>query len=333
MMSVKRILGMAKKEALQIRRDKIVLRIPLVMPILWMFILSFAFVVTPNNLNLTIIDKADNVGSAKMIQKIKANENIHLESSANNRLIIKEDNSFALDLDGIDLINSRALESEIKKSIVFSNSFDIKYSYNVIDKTDLFIIPGIIGLVLQNIITFLTAISIVKEKEKGTYSQLLFSPMTFFEIIIGKIIPYFLIGIFDLFVLSFLATFFFDVNILAVLLPYLVAGILFILSSLMLGILISSISKNQMQALLFTVFLLLPSILCSNFVFPVDSMPVFLRYLSLGMPLTYFNDLSREIIIRNQPLLDLTAPLLSLIGIIVITMFLSIFILNKNRRI
>ncbi|EBF5152284.1 hypothetical protein FH008_14175, partial [Listeria monocytogenes] len=145
MMSVKRILGMAKKEALQIRRDKIVLRIPLVMPILWMFILSFAFVVTPNNLNLTIIDKADNVGSAKMIQKIKANENIHLESSANNRLIIKEDNSFALDLDGIDLINSRALESEIKKSIALSNSFDIKYSYNVIDKTDLFILPGIIG--------------------------------------------------------------------------------------------------------------------------------------------------------------------------------------------
>lgn len=337
MISFKRIWGMAKKEAIQIKRDKVALRIPLVMPIAWLFLLSFAFIVIPTNLKLTIVDEMDNTVSSTIIENIRESDHIvsevaDKEDSDGNTLIIEADGKLDLKLNGIDLINARSLEGEVKKALMTSDTMDVEYSYDILNNTNLFVIPGIIGLVLQNIITFLTSISIVKEKEKGTYNQLLFSPINFFEIIVGKIIPYFAIGLFDLYILSILATFFFDVDALSVLLPYSAAGILFILSSLMLGILISSISSNQMQALLYTIFLLLPSILVSDFVFPVESMPTFLKVISTMMPLTHFNRLSRGILVQHESLLQLWHPMLALTIIMVVTITLSIGVLMKNRR-
>lgn len=232
-------------------------------------------------------------------------------------------------------MNARALEAAVKKSLMSTDTEKIttKYTYHVMENTNLFVIPGLIGLVLQNIITFLTSISIVKEKEKGTYNQLLFSPVSFTELVIGKVIPYFLIGMFDLLLLSILSTFFFDVDVLARIIPYTIAGALFILSSLMLGILISAIAKNQMQALLYTVFILLPSILLSDFVFPVTSMPAILIWISKVMPLTHFNHLSREIIIKGTSILNLGYPILALSTITCGSLLISIAFLHRNRQV
>ena len=162
-----------------------------------------------------------------------------------------------------------------------------------------FMIPGLIGLILQFQTLILTAFAIVRERERGTLEQLVVTPIRSWELMLGKILPYTVTAFAAVGVALAVGRFWFGVEI-AGSLPLLIAlSILFLLSSLGIGLLISTVSQTQTQAMQVAIFVMLPSVLLSGFMFPRESMPLIIQQLSLLIPLTYFLQILRGVILKG----------------------------------
>lgn len=171
--------------------------------------------------------------------------------------------------------------------------------YNPNLKSSRFTIPGLVGLILQNITIMLTAFALVREKERGTIEQLIVTPIRSAELILGKLVPYILIGFAGfLFALS-LCIFWFGVSVSGSLALLLILGFLFVYCSLSIGMLISTFANNQMQAMMVMVLVMLPSILLSGFIFPREAMPAVISAIGYAIPLTYFLDIVRGIMLKG----------------------------------
>lgn len=171
--------------------------------------------------------------------------------------------------------------------------------YNPNLKSSRFTIPGLVGLILQNITIMLTAFALVREKERGTIEQLIVTPIRSAELILGKLVPYVLIGFAGfLFALS-LCIFWFGIDVSGSLALLLLLGFLFVYCSLSMGMLISTFANNQMQAMMFMVLIMLPSILLSGFIFPREAMPAVISAIGYAIPLTYFLDIVRGIMLKG----------------------------------
>ncbi|MFZ5966613.1 MAG: ABC transporter permease [Bacillota bacterium] len=185
-----------------------------------------------------------------------------------------------------------------------------------------FTIPGLIGLVIQNITIILTAFSLVRERERGTLEQLIITPIRPIELILGKLVPYILIGCFDFALVMILAMTIFHMEVSGNMLLLLVLSACFIICALAMGMIISTVAKTQLQAMQTALLLLLPSVLLSGFVFPREAMPKLIYYLGYLMPLTYYLKIVRGIVLKgvgvgvlyNQiiPLLIFTVMLISI---------------------
>lgn len=171
--------------------------------------------------------------------------------------------------------------------------------YNPSLRNQNFTIPGLIGLIMQNITVLLTAFALVRERERGTIEQLIVTPIKSSELILGKLTPYVLIGFLDfLFSLS-LGMLWFQVPVRGSLGLLIFLGSGFVICALAIGILISTISKTQLQAMQLSFIIILPSVLLSGFVFPREAMPQFVQWLGYAMPLTYFLNILRGIITKG----------------------------------
>ncbi|MDA8213021.1 MAG: ABC transporter permease [Clostridia bacterium] len=168
-----------------------------------------------------------------------------------------------------------------------------------------FNIPGLVGLVLQNITVILTAFALVRERERGTLEQIIITPIRPAELIIGKLIPYVIIGFFDLLLVLGVAVFWFGVEISGSTGLLLVLATIFLACALGIGMFISTLAKNQLQAMQMAFLVLLPSILLSGFLFPRESMPKIIYALGQALPLTYFLQILRGIILRGADLAQL----------------------------
>ena len=171
--------------------------------------------------------------------------------------------------------------------------------YNPDLRNQNFTIPGLIGLIMQNITILLTAFALVRERERGTIEQLTVSPLKAGEIILGKLVPYIFIGYLDFLFSLVLGITWFHVPINGSLLLLLILGFAFVICALAIGILISTISRTQLQAMQLTILVLLPSILLSGFVFPREAMPKAIQLIGNGLPLTYFLNILRGIITKG----------------------------------
>jgi len=162
-----------------------------------------------------------------------------------------------------------------------------------------FIVPGLIGLVMQNITVMLTAFSLVREKEHGTLELLIVTPIKNIELILGKMIPYIFIGTADFLIALFLGTWWFEVPVQGSLLLLISLGVLFVMCALAIGMLISTIAQNQAQAMQLTLLFLLPSVLLSGFMFPREAMPLPIFMAGYAIPVTYFMNILRGIILKG----------------------------------
>ncbi|PIQ28555.1 ABC transporter permease [bacterium (Candidatus Blackallbacteria) CG17_big_fil_post_rev_8_21_14_2_50_48_46] len=162
-----------------------------------------------------------------------------------------------------------------------------------------FMIPGLLGVIMQLVTVMLTAFSIVREREKGTLEQLIVTPVNPAQVILGKLSPYFLIGLLNMLMVIGLMVFLFGVPIAGSLALLMGLSVFFILASLGIGLLISTVSQNQVQALQFTLLVFLPSMMLSGFIFPRESMPWLISSLGLLIPLTYFVEILRGIVLRG----------------------------------
>jgi ABC-2 type transport system permease protein len=199
------------------------------------------------------------------------------------------------------IINSYSMEMMKKSnSIPISIISEPKMLYNAELKSVYMFVPGVITILLMLVSAMMTSISIAREKEVGTMEALLVSPLKPIQIILGKVAPYILLSFINLIVILLLAKFVFDMPLQGSLILLLLESILFIVMALALGILISAVSKTQQQAMLLSMFaLLLPTILLSGFIFPIENMPVVLQWISHVMPSKWFIIIVKNIMLKG----------------------------------
>jgi drug efflux transport system permease protein len=186
--------------------------------------------------------------------------------------------------------------------------------YNPALESALFIVPGIIGMILSNILIVITAMAIVREREHGTLEQLIVTPLTRSELMIGKLVPYVGVGLVQITAVLLVGHLLFGVPVRGNLVVAYVASLLFIVSNLGLGLFISTLARAQAQAMQMSFFFLLPNVLLSGFMFPRDAMPEAARWIGLALPLTYFLQIIRGIVLKGVGLVELWPQTLALVG-------------------
>jgi len=186
-------------------------------------------------------------------------------------------------------------------------------------RSAVYMIPGLIGVILQIVTVSLTSFSLVREREQGTMEQLMVSPIGRLGLMLGKLAPYAVLAFVEMAAILIVGWLVFDVPVQGSPTLLMALSIPFILAALSLGLLISTVARNQGQALQLTLLTMLPSILLSGFVFPRDTMPGPLYLLSWAFPVTPFLDILRGIVVRGAVFSDLLPPLLNL-GIITLVL-------------
>jgi ABC-2 type transport system permease protein len=186
-------------------------------------------------------------------------------------------------------------------------SFDILVHrrYNPEGSTHLNIVPGLLGVILTMTMMLYTALAVTREIERGTMENLLAMPIRPFEIMLGKILPFVLVGFVQMSIIIGAATFLFDVPILGSLALLVILSTLFASSSLAIGYTISTIAVNQLQAVQMAFFVFLPNMLLSGFMFPFRGMPVWAQWVGEALPLTHFLRIVRGIMLKGSGLADM----------------------------
>jgi ABC-2 type transport system permease protein len=198
-------------------------------------------------------------------------------------------------------------------------------------KSSNFMVPGVVALVLMIITMTLTSLGIVKEKEIGTMEQLLVTPMKPYQLIVGKLIPFTLIGFLDVIVVLTLARFWFGVPMRGSLVVLFGLSGLFILTTLGLGLFISTIARSQQQAMLIAqFFFFMPFMFLSGFTFPIANMPAIIQPFTYLIPLRYFLDIVRGVFLKGTGLAELWPQALALFGLGIAIFSLSVFRFRKT---
>ena len=326
------------KESLHIRRDFSTLFFSLIIPILQMFLLGYAIDTNVRQINTVIYNADGRRESRELLDRLKNSDTFHLIRYVNNdrdlndaiisgkcrvgvkipvdysdRLLHQTGAQVLVLIDGsdssvagqaINVTTAIGLDESLRRVLANSGAaFPIemrpKILFNPDSRSPNFFLPGLVAVLLLNVTTFLTAFSIVREKERGTLDQLFVTPVRPMGLLLGKLLPYLAIGFLELSMLLFAMRFLFRVPIhgSVILLAFLSLPYIFV--SLSLGILISSKATSQAHAMQLAFLTILPSIFFSGYIFPRETMPKFFYYLSYFVPAAYYINITRGIILRG----------------------------------
>jgi ABC-2 type transport system permease protein len=202
--------------------------------------------------------------------------------------------------------------------------------YNPGLRSAVYIVPGIIGVILSLTLVLITSMSIVRERERGTLEQLVVTPIDKTSLMLGKILPFLMIGYVQITVILLLGRLLFDVPLLGSIPLLYLLSLAFIVASLALGLLMSTLVQTQVQAMQLSFLFLLPNILLSGFMFPRQAMPALAQWLGAALPLTYFLTILRGVLLKGVGLAQLWTPSLILVGFAVGLVVLSIVRFHKT---
>ena len=191
-------------------------------------------------------------------------------------------------------------------------SVTVHRQFNPEAKSSTNIVPGLLAIILSMTMTLITAVAIVRETERGTMETLIATPVRPAEVMLGKILPYVLVGYVQITVFLIFARILFDVPFDGSVLAFVLGFNLFIIVNLALGFLISTMVRNQMQAMQLSFFTILPSILLSGFMFPFAAMPGWAQALGTAIPATHFLRIVRKVMLKGADLADISADMTSL---------------------
>ena len=208
-----------------------------------------------------------------------------------------------------------------------TGSASVQILYNPELKTSYIMIPGLAGVILVFVGTVITSLGVVRERQAGTLEQLAVMPLRPADVFLGKIIPYFVVAVADLAIVVAVGVAVFGVPFAGSAAVFALGALLFVFVTLGLGVLISSVSQTQGQAIQLAVMTLLPQVLLSGLIFPLSSIVIGVRWIAYLLPLTYFTEISRGVMLRAQPLTTLWAPFvyLALLGAVVATLATLLF--------
>ena len=242
-----------------------------------------------------------------------------------------KNNSSAID-DKEVTSNMYFLDKDADNVVIANAPFVVKTEvlFNEDELETWFFLPAIVGVLIMQIALILAGISLVREKENDTLEQLLVAPISKTQLIIAKILPYTLIGLFEFYFILALGYFMFDLPLPAsAYFSLLLLSIVYVGAMIALGLFISVISQTQQQAMFIAIFIIIPSVLLSGMIFPVEAMPDFIRPVAYILPLTYFNEIIRGLLIKETLFMDLSMDYLALAGFVV---FFSVASILKFKR-
>jgi ABC-2 type transport system permease protein len=326
------------KEALHVRRDFGTLFFSLIIPLLQMFLLGFGIDTNIRQINTVVYNADGRRESRELLDRLRNSDTFHLaryvESDHDltdaivsgkcrvgikipvdysDKLLHQMSAQVLVLIDGsdssvagqaINVTTSIGLDESLRRVLASSDApFAVdmrpKILFNPDSRSPNFFLPGLTAILLLNVTTFLTAFSIVREKERGTLEQLFVTPVRPMGLLLGKLLPYLMIGFFELCMILTFMRFVFSVPIHGSVLLLALLSLPYIFVSLSLGILISSKANSQAEAMQLAFLTILPSIFFSGYIFPRETMPKFFYVLSYFVPATYFIDITRGIILRG----------------------------------
>lgn len=222
------------------------------------------------------------------------------------------------------IVNSFMQTQGLVQIPVLPIDFRPRLWYNPDLKSTYFMLPGLIGLVFQFIVPMITATAIVREKERGNIEQLLVTPIKPYQLIIGKIIPYILLGMIIAVSIVMAMHFIFLVPIRGSVLTLFCLTLVYLVVCLGIGLWASTVAQNQQQASQIIMFFAMPSILLSGFIFPRETMPLWVHHIGYFIPLTYFLKIVRGIVLKGLGFFDLMDQVLPLVVMATLVIIFSI---------
>lgn len=219
-----------------------------------------------------------------------------------------------------DAIGRAALPIEMRPRLLYNPNLESSH----------FFVPGLVGIILQLVTLFLTSFSIVREREVGTLEQLFVTPVGRVGLLLGKLVPYALVGLLETLIVLTVMVYVFGVPIHGSLWLLLSLSSLFVVCALALGLLVSTVAKTQLEAMQFAFLLMLPTVLLSGFMFPRAEMPFPIYIVSFGIPATYFLEILRGIILRGADFTDLLPQAIGLSICCVVILTLSLVRFRKQ---
>jgi len=359
-----RLLAILGKEVQQLRRDRLTFGMIAGIPIMQILLFGFAINTDVRHLSAAVADQANTQLSRQLVADMQATQVIDVTTQVNSgeelktlldageinigilipadferRLQQEERRAAQLLIDGSDPIILATAQTLSKMNLQTRvqarekkppDLFEIRNYYNPERRSSVFVVPGLIGVILTMTMVLFTAVAIVRERERGNLELLINTPVKTAELMIGKIIPYVVIGLIQVTLIMLLGTFLFHVPINGLIIDVYLVALIFIAANLSLGLVISTIARNQFQAMQMTFFFFLPSILLSGFMFPFEGMPKVAQYIAEVLPLTHFVRLIRGIMLRGAELSQLTGDILALVLFMAVTMSFAILRFKKR---
>jgi ABC-2 type transport system permease protein len=330
--------AMIVKEFRQIRRDRRTLAMMILMPVVLLVVLGYAA-----SFNVSSIPVAAAGPQAAVVARLlpapfrvvttrpgegRAWATDELRDGHAAVAVVTGAGQPDLLIDGTQLFTAQATLSALSRigssghGPVAAVKPRVSILYNPKLTTSFIMIPGLAGVVLVFVGTIITSLGVVRERQSGTLEQLAVMPLRPRDVFLGKIVPYFVIAAVDLAIVLAVGVAIFGVPFRGSGAVFALGALLFLFVTLGIGVLISSVSQTQGQAIQLAVMTLLPQMLLSGLIFPLASIAAGVRWISYVLPLTYFNEISRGVMLRAEPITALWQPLafLALLGLIVGTL-------------
>jgi ABC transporter DrrB family efflux protein len=200
-------------------------------------------------------------------------------------------------VDGTELFIA---QSAMRRAASLPASANVEVMFNPELSTSAVMVPSLIGLILLFIGTVITSLGVVREREQGTLEQLAVTPLRPVDVIVGKIAPYFLVGVIDMIIVTVVGVYLFNVPFRGSLLMFAAFAFVYLFVVLGLGVLISTVSKSQGEAIQLAIMVLLPQVMLSGMIFPLRSMAAGVRWIGYLLPLTYFINIAQGVMLRGE---------------------------------
>ena len=331
-MNLRRLWAVVLKELRQIRRDRITLGMIVAIPVIDLLLFGYAINFNPRNLEAAIVDQANTATSRAAVMDFNATGVIEIVAVADSpqqlvemlrrseisvgvvvppdyeRRLADGRPAMQVMVDGSDTVVQAAANQLAQMPLEAPNGtrparaaprIEVVSFYNPERRSAVTIVPGLIGIILTMTMVMFTSMALVRERERGNMELLIATPLGRGELMVGKVLPYAAIGLVQVTLVLLLGIWLFDVPVRGSVLDVYLASLLLIVANLTLGLLISTRARSQFQSMQMTMFVFLPSILLSGFMFPFRGMPGWAQAIGEVIPLTHFLRAVRGIMLKG----------------------------------
>ncbi|MGD2100628.1 MAG: ABC transporter permease [Acidimicrobiia bacterium] len=310
---------MIRKEFRQVRRDRRTLAMLIVMPVVLLLVFGYAASFDVSEIPTVVVgSQAD--AAADRLPDILVVDSVDTDGTAADAeqalvagdaqvAVVAEASAPTMLIDGSELFMAQAAVQVATAMSQVVPGLTHQVLFNPDLDTSAVLVPGLAGLIIVFVGTLVTSMSVVREREAETLEQLAVMPFKPRDVFVGKIAPYFLIASIDITAVILIGILLFDVPFNGSIIPLAFGALMFLFVALGVGVLISSVSENQGQAIQLALMTVLPQIMLSGIIFPLSSMAPAVRWIGYLLPLTYFNQVAKGVMIRGAGLGDLLVPL------------------------